>query len=227
MHIEKKKRMRLTPRDLQLLAWMNSVGYVSIDHISTWMGVAKSTAYLRMKKMLDQEYVTHDRIFCGLPGVYRVSQLGVQACGSDLPSVRKVAIGSYHHDLAVTTLSLELSKIYQSDYVPERQIRHQEGVTGFGKTGHTPDSVLMLGEKKIAIELELNKKGKKRRDAIVGHYMKSFSYDEVWYFCGHKEIKKHMDDYQSQAPFLKTFTYPIIEPKQEASDEQATTQFTC
>lgn len=199
------KAIRLTDRDLRLLAWINAVGFVCIDHIATWMKVAKSTAYVRMKKMVDQEYLTHERIFCGIPGVYRVTRRGVQVSGSELPPLRKVVVGSYHHDISVTELSLKLSKKYQARYIPERELRHLDGLEAFGKAGHTPDSVLVLGDKKIAIELELNKKGRKRRDKIMSHYMKAFAYDEVWYFCSTSEVKNQINKYIEQAPFLKTF----------------------
>ncbi len=207
--------LRLTVRDLRLLAWINAVGFVCIDHIAAWMKVAKSTAYVRMKKLVDQEYLIHERIFCGIPGVYRVTRHGVQVSGSELPPLRKVAVGSYHHDISVTELSLKLSKKYQTHYIPERELRHLDGLDSIGKTGHTPDSVLVLDDKKIAIELELNKKGRKRRDKIIAHYMKTFAYDEVWYFCSTNEVKNQINKYVEKAPFLKTFHVSEALGKQE------------
>jgi len=131
--------------------------------------------------------------------------LGIQLCGSSLPPLRKIMLGSYHHDIATTKLSLILAKTHDSKYIPERMLRHLNGLEGIGVVGHTPDSVLLKDGKKIAVEIELNKKGTLRRSKIMKHYMKNFDFDEVWYFCSNKEIKSLVEQSASKLSFLKTF----------------------
>ena len=75
----------------------------------------------------------------------------------------------------------------------------------FGQSGHFSDGILIIDNKKIAIELELNKKSLKRREKIFNHYQKQFDLKEVWYFCGNKEIKNQLDPYTKRAEFIKTY----------------------
>lgn len=205
MTSNKNTNIRVTQRDINLLNWINAVGFVSIEQICLRLNVSPKTAYSRIKKLTDNGYLTHERIFWGLPGVYRTTKLGVQLCGSILPPLRKITLGSYHHDIAATKLSLLLANTHNCEYIPERMLRHQNGLNGIGVAGHTPDSVLLKDGKKIALELELNKKGARRRSKIMSHYMKDFSFDEVWYFCSTLEIKNQIQESASQLSFLKTF----------------------
>ncbi len=149
-------------------------------------------------------YLLHERIFHGVAGIYRVTHEGAQVSGSPLPALRKVSLASYHHDLLVTTLSLRLLDRFDGYYIPERELRHGDGLDRFGKTGHTPDSVLLLEAKKIAIEVELSKKSKRRRDEIFNYYLKNFDYREVWYFCGNREIENQLKPFLEKTPFIKT-----------------------
>lgn len=196
--------LRLTPRDLDLLYWINSVGFVSIDHIAQKLKISQPTAYIRTKKLVTHRYLLHERIFHAAAGIYRVTLEGSQVSGSPLPALRKVSLASYHHDLLVTTLSLRLLDRFGGCYVPERELRHGDGLDRFGKSGHTPDSVLLFATKKIAIEVELSKKAKRRRGEIFNYYLKNFDYQEVWYFCGNKEIETQLKPFLEKASFIKT-----------------------
>jgi len=199
--------LRLTPRDLNLLCWINSVGFVTINHITQKLKISQPTAYIRSKKLVTHHYLLHERIFHGAAGIYRVTHDGVHVSGSPLPALRKISLASYHHDLLVTTLNLQLLNRFGGSYVSERELRHGDGLNCFGKIGHTPDSVLLLNDKKIAIEVELSKKSKRRRSEIFNYYLKNFDYQEVWYFCGDREIENQLKPFLEKAPFIKT--YPI------------------
>ncbi len=162
-------------------------------------------------------YLLHERIFHVVAGIYRVTHEGAQVSGSPLPALRKVSLASYHHDLLVTTLSLRLLDRFDGYYIPERELRHGDGLDRFGKTGHTPDSVLLLEAKKIAIEVELSKKSKRRRDEIFNYYLKNFDYREVWYFCGNREIENQLKPFLEKAPFIKTHQIQEFLSKESAN----------
>ena len=211
--------LRLTPRDLSLLYWINSVGFVSIDQIAQKLKISQPTAYIRSKKLVVHHYLLHERIFHAVAGIYRVSPEGVQVSGSPLPALRKVSLASYHHDLLVTTLSLRLLDRFGSSYIPERELRHGNGLDRFGKTGHTPDSVLVLDAKRIAIEVELSKKSQRRRDEIFNFYLKNFDYQEVWYFCGDREIENQLKSFLEKAPFIKTYPLQAFLSNKESANE--------
>lgn len=197
--------MRLMPRDRQLLRWMNANGFVTINHIMARLGIAQTTAYIRMKKLVDASYCKHDAYFVGEPGLYRVSEKGVHVSGSALPPLKSIAQGSYYHDLIVTTLSLKLMTHYQAQFIPERVLRHDDNQEVFGKTGHTADGVLLHDNKRIAIEVELSKKSKRRLSSIIHHYMKCFEMKEVWYFCGNSEVKRLVESHTKDKGFFRLF----------------------
>lgn len=194
--------IQLTERDQQLMAWINQVGVVRIDHIAAWMQVGKTTAYKRIKKLMHHGYVIHQRVFHGLPGVYRVGANGIAVSGSPLPLVKQIHLANYAHDQMATSVCLQLAKQYQCTYTPERALRHELGLLGVGKMGHTPDGVLHLPGKNIAIEVELSKKGTRRLEKILSHYLKNFDYGEVWYFCANAEVERHLRAVISDVSFI-------------------------
>lgn len=212
--------IRLTPRDLSLLQWINAAGFVTIDHIVRWLKVARPTAYIRTKKLAQHGYLIHERIFHGMPGIYRVSALGVQVCGSNLSVFRRVPLATYRHDLFVAHLSLILTKHYQGSFITERELRNSEEHKTFGQRSHLPDGVIVIDGKRMAIEVELNKKSRRRREKIFGHYLKNFDFDEVWYFCSNQEIIRQIKPFMEKASFFKVFLISeFLEELQEASIE--------
>ena len=52
--------LQLTYRDRALMRWINSVGTVTIDHVTQWMCVAQSTAYGRLGKLVKYQYLKYD-----------------------------------------------------------------------------------------------------------------------------------------------------------------------
>ena len=175
--------IQITTRDLELMRWINSFGFVTVNHVIKWMRATKPAAYRRLKKLTANDYLIHDRVFHGMPGIYRLSSKGVYVSGSSLPPLKKVPISTYNHDLKVIDLSLELIDRYKGKFIPERQLRHEEGVNKmFGQSGHFSDGILITDNKKIAIELELNKKSLKRRDKIYTQkedFIKAFFLNEI------------------------------------------------
>src|SRR5437016_3643959 len=98
--------MRLTERDLILLRWINSFGFVTMEIISRYLGISKSVTWRRLRKLKIGGYVLHERVFHGMSGSYRVTLLGAQVSGSELPPLRLLSPATYRHDLTVVTLSL-------------------------------------------------------------------------------------------------------------------------
>ena len=187
-------KMWVTERDKKLIDWINRIGFVTIEHIAKWMGVAVPTAYIRLRKLVSNGYLIHERVFHGVPGIYRLTLKGKHISCSALPPLRRIRLGSYHHDLAVVDLSFVLLARYGGRFIYERELRHQDGEYEIGKKGHTSDGLLLLNEDKIAIEVELTRKGRRRLDSIRSYYLKCFNIDEIWYFCGNAEVERHIKE---------------------------------
>ena len=197
--------IQITERDVTLLRWINRSGYVTTPLVVAYWRVDKSTAYKRLRKLVLHGYLIHEPIFHGMPGIYRVSALGVQMSGSVLPPLRAVNKGTYRHDLMVTALSLSLLKQFGGQYISERLLRHKKGQRGVGQFGHVCDGVLVLPDKHVAIEVELSKKGKRRREQIFRYYLKNFEYQAVWYFCDHAEVENQVKSFTQTFSFLSVY----------------------
>lgn len=209
MEKEVKMNMRLTTRDQDLLAWINAVGFVTIAQLAFMLKVSIPTAYIRAQKLTQHGYLTHERIFHSAPGIYRVTPMGVQICGSELPFVRTLSLATYRHDLLVTSLSFELCSQYEARFITERELRHAGRIKNSGSshalnTEHTPDGVLVFDDKRVAIEVELSQKSKRRLESIYRFYLGNFDYNEVWYFCGSEGVKAQIQNCFNQGTFLKT-----------------------
>ena len=196
--------VRLTARDLKLFTWIHSSGFVSIEHISTWLDVDRSTAYKRMKKLVEQDYLSYQRItYEG--GIYYLNRLGVDAAQSPLPVLRKISLATYRHDLQVVSVCLQLVKQFGGRIVSERELRQQQGQEAFGDHTHISDGDWLIRDKRIALEIELNKKSRFRREKIFTHYLKHFEYDGVCYFYGNRKIQRQLEPYQQQVDWLKCY----------------------
>lgn len=197
--------LKLTSRDLALMRWINSHGFVNIHHIARFFETTVSCAYTRVKALVDYRYLNHTRIFYGLPGIYRTTQSGVQLCASELPPLRHVQVATYQHDLSVVTMSVLLLKTLGGTFTTERQLRQEMGVSRFNHRIHVSDGLFNVNNKTIALEIELSKKTKSRRDSIIQHYMTQGDIYQVWYCCGSEAILRNVEKATMPIHFVKCF----------------------
>ncbi len=135
-------------------------------------------------------------------GIYYVTRRGAAIAQSPLPPLQKIPLAMYHHHLQVTTLFLCLEQHWGGQYVTERELRHERG---FGSATHVSDGDFLFHDQRIAIEVELSKKSRYRRDKIFHFYLKSREYHQVWYFCGHSSVRKQMQIYEKEADWLTLY----------------------
>ena len=169
------------------------------------LSIAKKTAYNRLRKLTKAGFFIHEPVFHNSAGVYRATAKGVSISSSHLPPLKKYTLTSFRHDLKVTDLSLKLIQQHDAEFIPERELRHRDGIHAFGKTRHLSDGLLIIDDKQISIELELTKKSQRRREKILNHYKKDFNMSEVWYFCGSNEVYKSMQKLTPTHSFLKVY----------------------
>ncbi len=199
-------KIRLTQRDLELMRWINGFGFLEVGQIAEKFSMSPVTAYARLRKLVTHAYLTHDRVLHGKPGAYRVTAEGTAVAGDVLSPLKKVSLATYDHDMKVAEVSLALGARFQGEFIPERRLRREVGIRGVGHRGHVSDGVFYHDGKRIAIEVELSLKGKRRREKIYRHYLKQFDFQGVWYFCGNKEIERKMQPLAEKARFIHVFS---------------------
>lgn len=180
-----RRQLRLTPRDLELLAFTAEHRLVLAEHVQGLMGTSARTANGRLRALTAAGFLVSDRIFSRRPGCYRITTKGLRAVGSSYPPPR-VDLSTYDHDVGVAWLWLAArSGTFgpMREVLSERALRSHDmgsdrtdppiGVRrGAGRGGlHYPDLLLVTPEgRRIAIELELTAKGRGRRERILSAY---------------------------------------------------------
>lgn len=197
--------VQITERDIDLLGWVNGLGFVNINHVAERYRISTVTAYARLRKLIQRHLLQHERLVHNKPGLYRVTREGADLGSVSLPPIRQISFATYEHNQRVTELSLKLIAHYSAQFVPERVLRSELEHEGVGYRGHLSDGVLLLEDKKIAIEVELTAKSKRRLQVIFSHYLKTFDYSEVWYFCGSQAVMNLIQSVSKNYPLVKVF----------------------
>lgn len=183
--------MIIQDRDIEIIKWINSYGFATAGQIQRKMSVGESTAYIRIKKLVDGGYLARERILHGSARVHKPTNKAIRLACDDLPPVKQISLPSYKHDQALTDLALSLERQHRGVFTPERRIRHALGENSIGRAGRIPDGIFESDShhKPIAIELELSVKSKQRLKNIFNSYMSNLDYAQVWYFTDQQTVR--------------------------------------
>jgi hypothetical protein len=210
--VEQRRRrrpsaVRLTDRDLELLAFVARHRLVHTGHVAALLGVAEKRAGDILGRLDRGGYVRPETVFAGQRACYRVRRKGVDAIGSGLRAPR-VDLRSFEHDMGLAWLWLAARRGTFGpvrEALSERQLRsHDEApdrtepplavrIGGFGPGGrerlHYPDLLLLRPDgRRIALELELTSKSRRRLEGILAAYGADPRIDAVLYLVPNRTI---------------------------------------
>lgn len=183
-----------TPRDLAVLAWIAEQYGVRRDQLAVLLAregvvatqtpgrVAESTVKDWVQRWRRAGIVGSTLVFAGQPSWVWVTRLGCEHLELDYRLWEPRARG-LPHLYAVNEARLLVEARYpEAEWHSERARRHgQPFVAGQTRVEHQPDAEVQFGERRIAIEVELSSKSKKRQPTIL--YGLARSYSGIWYFC--------------------------------------------
>ncbi|MDH3665085.1 MAG: hypothetical protein OEU92_34570 [Alphaproteobacteria bacterium] len=199
--------MIFSPRDAQILRWINGHGFATGRQVADWLGVRYQSIHPRLKFLTDAGYLRSQRVGHNLLAL-RLTKAGVTRCGDDLPPLRAIRFGSFFHDLQLIDLATKLTKQTGGQFTTERRLRQERGFKGVGLPTHIPDGLLKLdGKPPIAIELELSTKGWQRLQNILQAYAADFSLGEVWYFAGNDALRRRLESAAEGYAFVRVFSF--------------------
>lgn len=207
--VREHRHIQITPRDVQILAWVTRHGIVTIEQIAehffpgSW-GV--SSAQRRIRKLCETHppLLRHDRTFWRQPPAIRVTASGARLAEVDLRPARLVP-AEVQHAFAVVDLAEKLlaSAPQGSTLITEREWRaerYRERATGARRTtGRIPDAVLLIpatdGTDKtltVAVELDRTAKRETQMRAIVRQYQGQ-QFDAVWWYVRPRSVARITD----------------------------------
>jgi hypothetical protein len=203
----------LTERDLELLAFVAVHRFVLAAHVHSWLGVDRAVAYRRLAGLVGAGLLSYERIFHAQPGCYLITNGGLGVIDSDLPRP-SVDLRCYGHDTGIVWCWLAAinERFGAVDrLLSERELRSHDQrpnradrrfgipVDGYDRNGnqrvHYPDLVMVRPDGgRVAIELELSVKGRRRLEAILLGYHAAPQLGAVLYLTDSRRVANVVKD---------------------------------
>jgi hypothetical protein len=200
--------MKLTSRDKEILQFINATGWCIAPQIGRRFSIKWWIVYRRMMQLKKAGLVQHLRMSIEYHGVFYLTRQGAKY--TDLPPVDGISKGIYDHQRMLVDVVLTLRERYpEAVWISERHLVHEKFINGIGKRGHVSDGLLIFpDEKRVAIEVELSVKGRRRIEGILKSYSGQLDIKEVWYFCSQSAFSM-LTSLAVKKSFIKIF--PIKE----------------
>ena len=175
--------------------------------------MSKRMTYLRLQKMVQGKYLNYRRVLFGQAGIYRCSERGLEEIEAELGRF-PIRLQTLPHNLAVADIAAALLEKHPgSGWITERELRRKAGQQfGIGLNVHVPDGVLVLGEKKIAVEFENTTKAKATLSKVLRSYLRESQYQEVWFVCRTKRQVERYRKLVRSYDFVKVFLLEDVLP---------------
>jgi hypothetical protein len=175
-------------------------------HAARLLGVSRGRADARLRALAQHGYVRREQIFSGQPPAVWITRKGMAVLESRLPPPRPDLRG-YRHDVGLAWLWVAARQGAfgaLSNQVSERTMRSHDRRAdrgrsrfglGIGAGVHYPDLLLETATgHRIAVELELTPKSRRRLDRIMLAYAGSGQIDGVLYLCPPGPVAEHVRD---------------------------------
>jgi hypothetical protein len=166
----------LRRRDLDVMAWLAEQYGARTDQLEVLMGCGPRTVQRTVARLRAAGLVWTQRMIVGEPAWVTPTRAGIAACCPGF-GVWRPRIGLLAHVAAVNDVRLHIqARAPQTEWIPERVLAKERGA---GE--HLLDGVAVTAGRKVAIEVELTAKSRRRVTAILDEL--AGRYDAVLYFC--------------------------------------------
>jgi len=166
----------LRRRDIEVLGWVAEQYGARVDQLEVLMGAGPRTVQRTVRRLREAGLVRTERVLVGEPAWVLPTAAGMAACSSGFCPWRP-RIGLLAHVAATNDVRLHVQdRAPSTEWVPERTLVRDRQA---GK--HLPDGVAITEGRRVAIEVELTAKSRRRVTAILDELTGRF--DAVLYFC--------------------------------------------
>lgn len=164
-------------RDLDALGWVGEQYAVRTDQLAAFLDCGPRTVQRLLARLREQRLVDVRRVLVGEAAWVIPTVKGLRASGLSFGAWRPT-LGLLAHVAAVTEVRLHIqSRSPESEWVCERVLAREKQTP----QEHLTDAVVLLDGRRLAIEVELTIKSKRRTLAIVEELTRR--YDAVLYYC--------------------------------------------
>ncbi len=191
----------LTDRDILLFRLILEQKFLTKHHVMDHIFKGKTSyAEVRLRKLKKFGYLKPVKRLIHEPECYLLGATGVEAVKEHyaigtmgfsrkpgmLPFPQKeVEFASYDHDKKVTDIRFLFGELeFARDWQSEKFLK-----LGFKGERKVPDGCFKHGSLRIAFELELSEKSKRRYEKITSKYNTSDDYDFILYVCGSTALR--------------------------------------
>ena len=163
--------------DLDTLGWVGEQYAVRVDQLAAFLDCAPRTVQRLLGRLREQRLVEVRRVLVGEPAWVIPTVKGLRASGLSFGAWRPT-LGLLAHVAAVTDVRLHVqSRSPESEWVCERVLAREKRAP----QEHLADAVVLRDGRRIAVEVELTVKSKRRTNAIIDELIRR--YDAVLYYC--------------------------------------------
>jgi hypothetical protein len=207
--------IQLTDRDRAILADLVRLYALTADQVARRHFGSVHTAYHRLGALAGAGYLALHRPWYRGPGVYLATPAGARLAAVGLPAPRYRPMALAHH-LAVADVGARLTRAYAgSRWVCERELRRAAMAAVRDRRGgrlvdgvpHVPDGVLVLPSApsapspsaagaangaRVAVEVELTRKGDAEYARILRWYGAELGYQRVVWLCAGEPVRRRL-----------------------------------
>jgi hypothetical protein len=163
-------------RDLEVVGWLAEQYGSRVDQLEVLLGAGPRTVQRTLARLRAAGLVRTQRVLVDEPAWVLPTGAGMLACSSGF-GVWRPRIGSLAHVATVNDVRLHVQgRAPSTEWVPERVLA-RDRLPG----EHLPDGVAITEGRRVAIEVELTVKSRRRVTAILDELVVQF--DAVLYFC--------------------------------------------
>ena len=186
-----KKEIHITDRDTAIMHLINDFRFCLGRHIKILANFSSlRVCDRRLKRLVEAGYLARKKYLYGVPYLYTLTHKGKMYLGEN-KRLEKIRIDRINHDVAVLDVLVFYNKghgISLNNIISERTLHSQ---AGFGARKHCPDFVIIDGEEKHAVEIEITPKEKSRLDKNVqDNYLK---YNRQIWFTDNNKVRSMIE----------------------------------
>lgn len=178
---------RLVKRDYLVFQEVNRWRVVTGKQISILAEFSSPrTCDRRLKKLIDNGYITRQKIIYGIPSLYSLTHQAKVLIEAPTRT-EKIRLEQISHDITVLNVAIYFHKIMDISFQDIRTEKQLHSVDGFSNRKHRPDFTYSKDGKTFCVEVELSLKNKKRLEKNIKHDF--VNYDFTFWVVTDKENK--------------------------------------